>query len=59
MLLTEWNWDDALAVRYEEGIEDGWEKSREEIARKLKVRGRPLVEIIEDTGLPADVIEKL
>ena len=23
MLLTEWNWDDALAVRYEEGHEEG------------------------------------
>ena len=23
MLFTEWNWDDALAVRYEEGTEDG------------------------------------
>ena len=26
MLLTEWNWDDALQVRWEEG----WEKGREE-----------------------------
>ena len=23
MLLTEWNWDDALTVRYEEGEEKG------------------------------------
>jgi hypothetical protein len=23
MLFTEWNWDDALAVRYEEGVEEG------------------------------------
>ncbi|MDR1506360.1 MAG: hypothetical protein LBI67_04595, partial [Treponema sp.] len=34
MLLTEWNWDDALAVREEEGrqegIEQGLEKGREE-----------------------------
>jgi predicted transposase/invertase (TIGR01784 family) len=26
MLMTEWNWDDALAVRYEEGIERGLEQ---------------------------------
>jgi hypothetical protein len=30
MLFTEWNWDDALAVRYEEGREEGWGKGREE-----------------------------
>jgi hypothetical protein len=28
MLMTEWNWDDALAVRYEEGLEQGWEEGR-------------------------------
>jgi len=44
MLMTEWNWDDALAVRYEEGREEGLEvgieKGREEekleIARAYK-----------------------
>jgi hypothetical protein len=30
MLMTEWNWDDALAVSKEEGIEEGREKGREE-----------------------------
>ena len=30
MLLTEWNWDDALQVRWEEGWEEGREKGREE-----------------------------
>ena len=30
MLFTEWNWDDALAVRYEEGREEGWIGGREE-----------------------------
>jgi flagellar biosynthesis/type III secretory pathway protein FliH len=29
MLLTEWNWDDALKVCREEGWEDGWEKGIE------------------------------
>jgi hypothetical protein len=33
MLFTEWNWDDTLTVRFEEGREEGWEKGREEIAR--------------------------
>jgi predicted transposase/invertase (TIGR01784 family) len=30
MLFVEWNWDDALAVRYAEGREDGFEKGIEE-----------------------------
>ena len=30
MLMTEGNMDDALAVRYEEGHEDGIEKGRED-----------------------------
>ena len=29
MLMTEWNWDDALAVRFEEGIEEGMERGIE------------------------------
>jgi hypothetical protein len=31
MLMKEWNWDDALAVRYREGYEEGWEGGREEL----------------------------
>jgi hypothetical protein len=71
MLMTEWNWDDALAVRYEDGIvvgreegivvgrEEGIIVGREEIARKLKDRGRPLEEIAEDTGLDIEAIKSL
>ena len=55
MLMTEWNWDDAKQVWFEEGREE----CREEIARKMIARGRPLEEIIEDTGLDIDTIEKL
>jgi len=36
MLFTEWNLDDALAVRYEEGVEDGIEKGREELFALLE-----------------------
>jgi SOS response regulatory protein OraA/RecX len=35
MLLTEWNWDDALAVRWEEGREEGSEKGKKEQAGEL------------------------
>ena len=39
MLMTEWNWDDALAVRYEEGLEDGLEKGREEGRKEGREKG--------------------
>ena len=75
MLMTEWNWDDALAYRYKEGHEDGLEKGREEglkmgvdkgmadrtldIARKMKAGGQPLDEISKYTGLSLETIEQL
>ena len=36
MLLTEWNWDDALEVAREEGREDGYEEGREEGMEKSR-----------------------
>ena len=59
MLLTEWNWDDALDVRYEEGLEEGLEKGKLEIARKMKNSGMPFSEIAEYTGLPLKTIEQI
>ena len=44
MLLTEWNWDDALAVRYEEGREEGEEKGQEYVVGLLE-QGFSLEEI--------------
>jgi len=35
MLLTEWNWDDALEVAREEGLEEGVEKSRQHFLELL------------------------
>ncbi|MDR1211257.1 MAG: Rpn family recombination-promoting nuclease/putative transposase [Spirochaetaceae bacterium] len=40
MLLTEWNWDDALAVRYEEGLETGLETGLEKGREEGKLEGR-------------------
>jgi len=40
MLMTEWNWDDALAVRYEEGLEEGIEKGREDGLEEGIEKGR-------------------
>jgi len=71
MLLTEWNWDDAKQVWYEEGMEEGLEKGREEgreegrvneqkeIARNALVEGVP-IEIIEKiTGLDIETLKTL
>ncbi|MDR2701076.1 MAG: hypothetical protein LBB72_01435, partial [Spirochaetaceae bacterium] len=63
MLMTEWNWDDALAVRYEEGIEKGLEKGMEKglAVAAQKAIGKGLsVEMIHDiTGLDLETIQRL
>ncbi|GHV85089.1 hypothetical protein AGMMS50230_06970 [Spirochaetia bacterium] len=59
MLLTEWNMDDALAVRYEEGVEDGFIQKQLEIARNMKSGGVPENQIAGYTGLPVGEIAKL
>ena len=62
MLMTEWNWDDALAVRYEEGIEKGLEQGHKE---KLQIAGNLLAkgstpEFVRDiTGLDMDAIKNI
>jgi predicted transposase/invertase (TIGR01784 family) len=40
MLITEWNWDDAKAVWYEEGVEAGLEKGLEKGIEKGLEKGR-------------------
>jgi predicted transposase/invertase (TIGR01784 family) len=59
MLFTEWNWDDALAVRFEEGLEEGREKGREEIARNALAKGLPLDTIQEITGLDMETLRNI
>ena len=63
MLMTEWNWDDALAVRYEEGWEEGreegLEKSRGDIARNALAKGIPMDLIADITGLDMGAIKSI
>jgi predicted transposase/invertase (TIGR01784 family) len=75
LLYTEWNMDDALAVRYEEGHEDGIElgiergieQGREEgliegkliIARNLLAKGMSCEFVQEITGLDLETIQTL
>ena len=55
------HWDYLSGTNYarREGHEEGLTEGREEIARKLKARGRPINEIAEDTSLTPQVIEEL
>jgi hypothetical protein len=55
MLTTEWNWEDAMAVRYEEGMEDGIE----DVALNALAEGLPLEVIQKITGLDIETIENL
>jgi hypothetical protein len=59
MFLTEWKMEDALTVRYEEGLEDGMEKGREEIARNALNMGASCEFVKGITGLDMEIIEKL
>jgi len=55
MLLTDWDWDTALEVRKEEGMEKGLEKA----ARAMKEKGADIGFIVEVTGLSVDTILNL
>jgi predicted transposase YdaD len=59
MLLTEWNWDDALDVRFEEGREEGGEKRAKKIAKKMKEQGDSPEKIHAATDIPIEDIKKL
>jgi hypothetical protein len=59
MLMTEWNWDDALAVRYEEGLEEGEENKALEIAINALAEGSTSEFVQKITGLDMDTIEGL
>jgi predicted transposase/invertase (TIGR01784 family) len=70
-MLSEWNWDDAMAVRFEEGWEKGLERGREEgweqgeakkqieIARNALAEGASMEFVQKITGLDLDTIEGL
>ena len=55
MLLTEWNTEDALAVRFEEGWEGGLEKA----ARNALAEGVPLELVSKITTLDIEKVREL
>jgi len=63
MLITEWKLEDALAVRFEEGIEKGIErgieKGMESVARNALAKGLTPELICSITGLDMETIKSL
>jgi hypothetical protein len=63
MLMTEWNWDDARDVWYEEGMEVGMEKGigvrSEEIALNALAEGASVEFVNKITGLDVEAIKSL
>jgi hypothetical protein len=63
MLTTEWNWDDALAVRYEEGMEEGMERGMEEgmenAARNALAEGLSVELVAKITGLDMETLKNI
>ena len=56
MLMTEWNWDDALAVRYEEGRQEGWEGGMEKGRQEER---RQLLALLDRGGTAEDIRREL
>jgi len=54
-LTAKWNWDDALAVRYEEGREKG----QEEVALNALKEGLPIEIIQKITGLNMETVKEI
>ena len=71
MLFTEWNQEEALEYRYNEGREEGreegqregreegWEEGRREAAKNFLAIGIEPEKVSQGTGLPLEVIKEL
>ena len=59
MLALEWNMDDALQARFEEGRNEGRDAERESVAIKMLRKGKSIEEVQEFTDLPTQRIEQL
>lgn len=63
MLFTQWNMEDALVVRYEEGFEDGVEKGETIAMIKLVIRmcqkGKEAPVIAEELEVPLSTVAKI
>jgi len=53
------DWQASMVGAKRKGLAEGMTKEKLEIARKMKAAGKPLSEIMEFTGLPAETIERM
>jgi hypothetical protein len=58
MLFDEWNWDDAMAVRWEEGMEKGVEKGQSQAAKNLQDFGMTPEQIAGALKLSLDTVQR-
>lgn len=59
MLALEWNMDDALQARFDEGRNEGRDEERESIALDMLSEGEPLDKILKFTKLSLERIKEL
>jgi predicted transposase YdaD len=59
MLETEWNFEDALAVRFREGMETGRQEERQRIARNVLAEGISPEVVSEIVGMDLEAIQRL
>lgn len=63
MLFTQWNLEDALEVRYEEGLEDGTEKGKIlnliQLVHKKVQKGKMVEQIADEVEESSDLVEKI
>ena len=59
MLALEWNMDDALQARFDEGRNEGRDEERESVAIKMLRKGKSFEEVQEFTDLPIHRLEQL
>jgi flagellar biosynthesis/type III secretory pathway protein FliH len=58
MLLTEWNWDDALEVRRQEGVEEGIARGLEEGRAEGIAKDREEILKLIDAGYTAEALRE-
>ena len=56
MLFAEWNQEEALEYRFEEGMEKGREEGREDSARNFLAMGLEPEKVALGTGLPLETV---
>jgi hypothetical protein len=62
MVAREWNWEDALAVRYQEGRQEERQEQQQRAARNARnalAEGIPLEVVSKISGMDKEAIQRL